>query len=73
MPAVITGQEYPPRLNCGEQLITVCPVCQQRPFTYIGNNVNLANVRYYDVIALEGLRRGLRGDTLRIVVKAANK
>jgi len=41
--------------------------------TYIGNNVNLANVRYYDVIALEGLRRGLRGDTLRIVVKAANK
>ena len=41
--------------------------------TYIGNNVNLANVRYYDVIALEGLRRGLRCDTLRIVVKAANR
>lgn len=41
--------------------------------TYIGNNVNLANVRYFDVIALEGLRRGLRGDTLRNVVKAANE
>ncbi len=35
---------------------------------YLGNNVNLGNVRYYDVIALEGLRRGLRGDTLRMAI-----
>ncbi|ATW23473.1 phosphosulfolactate synthase [Candidatus Formimonas warabiya] len=36
--------------------------------SYFGNNVNLANVRYFEVIALEGLRRGLRGDTLHKIV-----
>ncbi|MFZ7103830.1 MAG: phosphosulfolactate synthase [Peptococcaceae bacterium] len=38
--------------------------------TYFDNNVNLANVRYFEVIALEGLRRGLRGDTLHRVVNS---
>lgn len=33
-----------------------------------GNNVNLGNIRPDDIIPLEGLRRGLRGDTFRLVV-----
>ena len=40
---------------------------------YFGNNVNLANVRVNEVIALEGLRCGLRGDTLDKVVKGLVK
>ena len=40
---------------------------------YFGNNVNLANVRVGEVIALEGLRCGLRGDTLNRVVKGLAK
>jgi len=35
--------------------------------TYLGNNVNLANVRPAEVISCECLRRGLRSDTLRTV------
>lgn len=34
----------------------------------LGNNVNLGNIRPDDIIPLEGLRRGLRGDTFRLVV-----
>lgn len=34
----------------------------------IGNNVNLGNIKPEDIIPLEGLRRGLRGDTFRLVV-----
>ena len=36
---------------------------------YFGINVNLANVRVNEVIALEGLRCGLRGDTFARVVR----
>ena len=36
---------------------------------YFGINVNLANVRVNEVIALEGLRCGLRGDTLAKIVR----
>ncbi len=34
----------------------------------LGNNVNLGNIRPDDIISLEGLRRGLRGDTFRLAV-----
>jgi phosphosulfolactate synthase len=33
-----------------------------------GSNVNLGNIAPTDIIPCEGLRRGLRGDTLRLVV-----
>ena len=39
----------------------------------LGNNVNLGNVRYFEVIALEGLRRGLRGDTLRMAIQQRSR
>lgn len=34
----------------------------------LGINVNLGNIKPEDIIPLEGLRRGLRGDTFRMVV-----
>lgn len=34
----------------------------------LGNNVNLGNIKPEDIIPLEGLRRGLRSDTFRLVV-----
>jgi len=34
----------------------------------LGINVNLGNIKPEDIIPLEGLRRGLRGDTFRLVV-----
>ena len=30
----------------------------------LGNDVNLGNISFNDIISLETLRRGLRGDTL---------
>ena len=30
----------------------------------LGNDVNLGNINFNDIISLETLRRGLRGDTL---------
>jgi len=33
-----------------------------------GNNVNLGNIQPQDVIALEGLRQGVRGDTFRLTL-----
>jgi phosphosulfolactate synthase len=38
--------------------------------TRFGPNVNLGNIAPTDIIPLEGLRRGLRGDTFRMVVYA---
>jgi len=63
-------------LDCGvapERFVWEAPGKDGQEFfiTYLNNNVNLANIRYYDVIALEGLRRGFRGDTLRSVVREA--
>ncbi|MGB4266099.1 MAG: phosphosulfolactate synthase [Limnochordia bacterium] len=37
--------------------------------TKIGPNVNLGNVQPQDVLTLESTRRGLRGDTLRNLVR----
>lgn len=58
-----------------ERLVWEAPTKDGQEFfiSYFGNNVNLANIRYYEVIALEGLRRGLRGDTLHKVVKELGK
>ncbi len=39
----------------------------------MGNNVNLGNIKPEDIIPLEGLRRGLRGDTFRLVVYQQDK
>lgn len=33
-----------------------------------GNNVNLGNIQPHDVIPLEGLRQGVRGDTFRLTI-----
>lgn len=41
---------------------------QQAMITRFGPNANLGNIAPSDVIALEALRRGLRGDTLKLVL-----
>lgn len=43
---------------------------QQELIARFGANVNLGNVPPDEVIALEALRRGLRGDTLRLAIPA---
>lgn len=43
---------------------------QQEFISMFGNNVNMGNIHPRDIIALESLRCGLRGDTLRHVVNA---
>ena len=49
-----------------EKLIFEAPQKNQQVYFIlnIGSNVNLGNISYDDVISLETLRRGLRGDTL---------
>lgn len=44
---------------------------QQELILRFGPNVNLGNVQPQDVLALEALRVGLRGDTLRATLKSA--
>lgn len=44
---------------------------QQAMITRFGPNVSLGNIAPADVIALEALRRGLRGDTLKLVLPEA--
>lgn len=44
---------------------------QQEMITRFGPNVNLGNIAPADVIALEALRRGLRGDTLKLALLEA--
>jgi phosphosulfolactate synthase len=44
---------------------------QQGLIARFGPNVNLGNVAPADLIALEALRRGLRGDTLKLVLEEA--
>lgn len=41
---------------------------QQAMIARFGPNVNLGNIAPADVIALEALRRGLRGDTLKLIL-----
>jgi phosphosulfolactate synthase len=53
------------------KLIWEAPIkAQQVAFIrYFGSNVNLGNIPVDDIIALEALRTGLRGDTLKDVVR----
>ena len=53
------------------KIIWEAPLKKQQLFfiNSIGNNVNLGNIATTDVIALEGLRRGLRGDTFAEILK----
>ena len=53
------------------QIIIEAPQNSQHNYllTKIGPNVNLGNVQPHDVLTLESTRRGLRGDTLRNLIK----
>lgn len=42
---------------------------QQEMISRFGPNVNLGNISPADIIAVEALRRGLRGDTLKLVLE----
>lgn len=59
-------------VNKLEDLIWEAPLKKQQAYfiNLFGNNVNLANLKFDDIIAIEALRNGLRGDTL---AKAINK
>lgn len=54
-----------------QQVIWEAPLKKQQVelIFLLGPNVNLGNIAPGEVIALEALRRGLRGDTLRFTVK----
>ncbi|MBE3580246.1 MAG: phosphosulfolactate synthase [Thermoanaerobacteraceae bacterium] len=56
-----------------EDIIWEAPLKQQQQELILrfGPNVNLGNVHPQDVLALEALRVGLRGDTLRATLRAA--
>jgi len=51
-----------------DKLIFEAPLPQQQAFfiRLLGPNVNLGNIHVYDVMSLESMRLGLRGDTLAI-------
>ena len=51
-------------------LIWEAPTAEGQEFFIkrFGPNVNLGNIAPTDIIPVEGLRRGLRGDTFRMVV-----
>ena len=53
--------------DSNNMIIWEAPLKKQQVFfvNFIGNNVNLGNIRPEEVIALESLRRGLRGDTFK--------
>ncbi|MFW6006856.1 MAG: phosphosulfolactate synthase [Halanaerobiales bacterium] len=53
-----------------DMIIWEAPLKKQQLFyiNNIGNNVNLGNIKPEEVIALEALRRGLRGDTFKNVL-----
>ncbi|MCK8817423.1 phosphosulfolactate synthase [Natroniella sulfidigena] len=51
-------------------IIWEAPLKKQQVFfiSLLGNNVNLGNIKTEEILALESLRRGLRGDTFKTVV-----
>jgi phosphosulfolactate synthase len=59
--AIIAGVSDPGRL------MWEAPIKNQQQYMILrfGNNVNLGNIPTTDVLALEALRQGLRGDTLK--------
>ncbi len=64
-----------------ESLAPAAPVVYEAPrreqqawlVNHLGTNVNLANVAGDDVLAVEALRRGLRSDTLRMLLPALGR
>jgi phosphosulfolactate synthase len=54
-----------------EKLMWEAPIKSQQQYMILrfGNNVNLGNIPTTDVLALEALRQGLRGDTLKRALK----
>jgi phosphosulfolactate synthase len=50
-----------------DQLMWEAPLKNQQQYMILrfGNNVNLGNIPTTDILALEALRQGLRGDTLK--------
>lgn len=59
--AIVNGVANP------DQLMWEAPLKNQQQYMILrfGNNVNLGNIPTSDVLALEALRQGLRGDTLK--------
>lgn len=55
------------------RLIWEAPLSKQQAYYVrkLGNRVNLGNIKPWEVVALESLRRGLRSDTLRDQLPAA--
>lgn len=54
-------------VNDLERLMWEAPIKSQQQYMILrfGNNVNLGNIPTTDILALEALRQGLRGDTLK--------
>jgi phosphosulfolactate synthase len=65
--AIVAGVDDP------SKLMWETPIKNQQQFMILkfGNNVNLGNIPFTDVLAMEALRQGLRGDTLKRAI--ANK
>ena len=58
-----------------DKIIFEAPQTSQHNYllTKIGPNVNLGNVQPEDVLSLESTRAGLRGDTLRNLIKISQR
>jgi phosphosulfolactate synthase len=58
---IIAGVSYT------DKLMWEAPIKNQQQYLILrfGNNVNLGNIPTTDILALEALRQGLRGDTLK--------
>jgi phosphosulfolactate synthase len=54
-------------VNAVEKLMWEAPIKNQQQYMILrfGNTVNLGNIPTSDILALEALRQGLRGDTLK--------
>jgi phosphosulfolactate synthase len=54
-------------VNDVEKLMWEAPIKNQQQYMILrfGNTVNLGNIPTSDILALEALRQGLRGDTLK--------
>lgn len=67
-------QELVDGLKDIDQIIWEAPLKgqQQELIIQFGSNVNLGNIQAADILALEALRVGLRGDTLKITLQEKN-
>lgn len=67
-------EEFTSKLFNVEDIIWEAPLTNQQ-FEFIskmGSDVNLGNIAYTEVLALEALRTGLRGDTFNLVIASAD-